>query len=226
MEEPNRPDDHSHALAVLAFQHEHFLKLLDLFETRQTWAFNFAMLVYTTAFAIFGVLIDKMYKPEHGWQPESHMLAAGAVVLSIALPILMLPLCFLYCDVSVFCAALTEGNVPFINKSFQALDINTPHYVPPGVLAFRWLRRRPNKLSIEWVANLRVTLFYIAPLSGIVASGYILFRGFAYGTVFHETFLHNTAVTGLLISAGALAATFLACAKTLKARKLAHPSEP
>jgi hypothetical protein len=213
-------DDRNHAFAIIERQHEHYLKLLDVFETRQTWAFNFATLLYTGAFTVFGVLIDKMYKPDKGWAPEYHVVAASVVMLSVALPILMLPLCFLYSDVSVFCAALTEGNLPYISENYQALLKRAPEYVPPGVRAFRWLKR--HEMSIEWVANLRVSLFYIAPVGGLVVACYVLWLRLYHSDTFGAALLLNAATIGIAVSSGALVLTFWACTKTISTRKMAH----
>src|ERR1700733_6032138 len=92
---------------------EHYIKLLELFETRQTWTFNFAILVYAAAIAGCGTLMEKALLPafqKPKGSPEGDVsVAAFCVLCSVVLPLVILPLCYLFVDVSIYCAAMNMG---------------------------------------------------------------------------------------------------------------------
>ncbi len=48
---------------ALKLQYDHFLRTLDVFETRQTWAFNFAVPVYIFSFSAIGVAFQNLLMP-------------------------------------------------------------------------------------------------------------------------------------------------------------------
>ena len=144
---------------------EHYLKLLDLFETRQTWAFNFALLVYGAACAALSQLGDAIWKKP---------CAPLVIILAIGLPILVLPICLLFADVTVYCAALNAGALQHWRRqgeSFRSylvggrlLDLD------PGSNAFEWLEGEHLVGSLHWIANSRFLLFFIAPVVGLAVS--------------------------------------------------------
>ena len=89
---------------VVKVHFDHYMKLLDLFETRQTWTFNFAVGVYTVAIAACGSLVEKAILPaflKAGVSVEADVSVGSiALIFSIALPLVMLPRCYLFVDVS------------------------------------------------------------------------------------------------------------------------------
>jgi hypothetical protein len=153
---------------ALGFQYSHYMKLLELFENRQTTAFNFALLVYGGAVATYGALSDKIMLPalrQGMGTPEADLAATTAVaIFSIVVPLFILPLCLLYSDVSIYCAALNVGNLTSM-KEFGAEGVVL---ADPAIFAHRWLKK--NSLEIDAVANGRSILFWISPIAGLILS--------------------------------------------------------
>ena len=223
-----RTSANDYTFQVLRNHFEHFLKLLDLFETRQTWAFNFTVIVYVSAIAAVGPLLEHLVPTKmHSGIEILISMCAGVVVYSIVVPILILPLCFLYSDVSVYCAALNEGNINFLHEAYKRLSVQVQGSTDPGALAFNWLndpgRDARERLDIDRVANCRVMLFFVAPLFGMLLSGAVTI-GFLsrYGV---PVPLLGVSISGLVISMIALLVTYLTCRKTWKARTLARVTQ-
>ena len=126
---------------ALKIQYKHFLTLVDLFETRQTWTFNFAILVYVGGFTALAPLLEKVVIPairSGGRTPEGNLaIGASSIIYSIALPLIMLPLCYLYVDVSVFCAALNAGLLPQFREKLQ--QFGGLDFGDPGLRAIEWI---------------------------------------------------------------------------------------
>jgi hypothetical protein len=199
-------------IEILKEYRGHHLKLLDLFETRQTWAFNFALIVYASALGSLTTLCDKPTSPT--------LVAIIILVISLGLPLLILPICFLYVDVSVYCAALNVGNIRNWKKQIAPYVKGLPEDVrnlDAGSVALQWLDEvEAGKLgTLHWVANLRMMLFFIAPLTGSVVSLYILATGMKAGV------FSALPKLGLFISLSSLAMTFVACHRSWRIRRLA-----
>ena len=137
--------------------YSHYLKLLELFETRQTWAFNFGLIVYGAAFSAIGPIFGQQSVP----LPPGDGAVLRIIVFSFALPILILATFCLYADVSIYCAALNVANTKYhrgIHVGFQ----------DPGELAVDWLNGRP--AGNDWPAKMRMLLFAFAPAVGVLVS--------------------------------------------------------
>jgi hypothetical protein len=105
---------------------ETYLKLVDLFETRQTWAFNFAFVTYVACFGALGAIVSDV---------KDH---TGVALLAVAfgLPLLIYPLFCLYVDVSAYCAALHSGN----RKHLEDRSTGRTGPLDPQARAYDWLR--------------------------------------------------------------------------------------
>ena len=209
-------------------QFEHYLKLIDVFETRQTWVFNFAILVYIGAMSASGPVL------EHIVQPALDAFAAGKLaagsakapfldslvftcvgLYSVLLPLLMLPLCYLYIDVSIFGSALNATTLPAICRN---------EYIDPGGLALNWIKKAGfRKLDIQRFAHGRTALFLLAPVSGLVVAA----AGIILGALYRESSwwpqaVIGASVCGFVISAVALIETQVARQQAREARDLSH----
>jgi len=191
-------------IALRAY-YDHYMKLLDLFETRQTWAFNFALVVYAGAVTAAGGLSDKLV---------GHRAAAAVLTLSVALPLLVLPVCLLYVDVSVYCAALNLGNLENWTKLLCAKGASPDKFnLDPGSLAFGWLK--PKELGVlHWIAHLRMLLFFVAPVAGLVAV--------VASCVCRAPVPRVLSWVGAVVSSAALAGTSIAFRTNIKIRTRAH----
>jgi hypothetical protein len=140
------PNENSESEA-LKCQFDHYLKLMEVFETRQTWVFNFAIILYIGAFATSGPLLEHIIKPAiEGFRQTGNvtpyldiLMLVSVGLYSLLLPALTVPLCYLYVDVSIFGAALSAGTLPTIEERFGS------GYKDPGGLAFNWI----DKMNLE-----------------------------------------------------------------------------
>ena len=201
---------------VVRLHFDHYMKLLELFETRQTWTFNFAVGVYTVAFAGCGSLIEKAILPaflKTGPSVEADVSVGSlAIIFSIALPLLLLPLCYLFVDVSIYCAALNSGSTIF-NQCFReaGLDVSDPR-----ILAYRWLMDKDIKLHP--VANRRTLLFLLAPIFGVL----IALMGIVYSTFYWRPWPLGVSLLGAVIASISLWLTVLAYHTNTRARRASY----
>jgi hypothetical protein len=176
---------------------DHYMKLLDLFETRQTWTFNFAVGVYAIAIPAAGFLVDKAALALKGGVSDETDVIVGlaALTFSIALPLLMLSLGSLFVDVSVYCAALNVGSNNFYRK-FTAgglpLELNDPAFE-----AYQWMGEQ--KMDLRSIAKRRHLLFFLAPIFGVVVGGMgLLLYSARYGRLWPLVTLVPGAVTSFI----------------------------
>jgi hypothetical protein len=205
---------------ILRDHTEHHQKLVELFETRQTWAFNFALVLYAAAFAPLGNIVQLMGSPQASTTPFQVPVVAYTILIgyTVVLPALVLPVCFLYCDVSVFCAALNAGGLRYLRDAYRKASIPVPGNLDPGARAFEWLHMRDVDIDIDWIANWRVFLFFVAPLLGLLIAGIYLSEAWSDT----HRLLKFGALIGLMISFAALVLTWRASRKTWDAREKAR----
>lgn len=187
------------------------MKDLELFETRQTWTFNFAVAVYALAIGGLGPAVGAAFVPAVKAAPSAEAdvtVASLAAIFSIILPMVMLPLCYLFVDVSVYCAALNGGYLKF-NRKFEEFGLADSD---PALRAFKWLKA--NKLDIHKTANRRTYLFLLAPIWGC----FVALLGLFYSYHFRRGWPYSVAGPGLAISALALFSSGVAYQRNAKAR--------
>ena len=91
--------------------------------------------------------------------------------------------------------------------------------------------KAPRLIDIEWIANGRVSLFYIAPTSGIMVcflAVYLYDRAVFLNEniLYYDGYLGLITLMGIITSGVVLVMTDRACKVTIIARGLAHPVLP